>query len=198
MEPGTAEGHAGHSHGPDNPHVWLDPRLAIQQVATIREALVRLDPSCAEGYRTRAAAFSERLARLDSRLARALGPYRGRTLVTQHDVAPYLARRYGLHTVFLVPEPEVPASPADLRRVDAVVRAQPLGGVLVDPGEPAGALTALARDRGLTLITLDPLESASVAGPQAPEHFLAVMERNGEALLRALQQAGGGAAVSVK
>lgn len=179
--------HAGHSHGPDNPHGWLDPRNAALQVGTIRDALIREDPGCAEGYRERAAAYTQRLEALDRRLATALAPYRGRTLVFQHDVAPYLAQRYGLNSTFLVSEPEMAPGPADLRRVDDAVRRQGLKGVLVDPGEPPGSLVALVRDRQLVLVPFDPLEAASVPVAQAPDHFLAVMERNGTALVEVLE-----------
>lgn len=179
--------HAGHSHGPDNPHGWLDPRNAAQQVSTIRDALIREDPGCAEGYSERAAAYIQHLEALDKRLATALAPYRGRTLVSQHDVTPYLAQRYGLSSTFLVPEPEMAPGPADLRRVDTVVRSQGLNGVLVDPGEPPGALVALVRDRQLVLVPFDPLEAASVPVAEAPDHFLEVMERNGSALVEVLK-----------
>ncbi|NDG24391.1 MAG: zinc transporter substrate-binding protein, partial [Synechococcaceae bacterium WBB_10_009] len=37
----------GHSHGEVNPHIWLDPLRAVQQVETIRDGLVKADPSCA-------------------------------------------------------------------------------------------------------------------------------------------------------
>jgi ABC-type Zn uptake system ZnuABC Zn-binding protein ZnuA len=158
----------------------------MQQVRTIRDALIRADPGCTEGYRERADVYLARLAALDRRLEQALAPHRGRTLVTQHAVAPYLARRYGLKTVHLVLEPDTPPSPADLRRVDSVVRAEGLQGLLVDPGEPPGALRALARDRGLKLVPLDPLEVAGVPVVESPEHFIRVMERNGEALLEVL------------
>ncbi|SBO41830.1 metal ABC transporter solute-binding protein, Zn/Mn family [Cyanobium sp. NIES-981] len=178
--------HGGHDHGSVNPHGWLDPRGAMQQVGTIRDALIQADPSCAEGYRQRADAYLARLAALDRRLEQALAPHRGRTVVTQHAVAPYLARRYGLKTVHLVLEPDTPPSPADLRRVDAVVRAEGLRGLLVDPGEPPGALRSLAQDRGLTLVPFDPLEVAGVPVVKSPEHFLQGMERNGDALLEVL------------
>lgn len=187
------QGHAdgAHAHGAFNPHAWLDPRLAARQVGTIRDALIAKDPGCAEGYRRRAAAYTARLEALDRRLERDLAPFRGRTLVSQHDVAPYLARRYGLRSTYLVAEPAMSPSPADLRRVDAVVRAEGLGGILVDPGEPPGSLLALVRDRSLTLVPFDPLETAVVEVSAAPEHFLVVMDRNAEALVTVLE---GGAA----
>ena len=181
-----AHAHESHGHGSENPHVWLDPQLAIQQVATIRKALERVDPSCAEGYQTRASAFSERLEQLDQRLEKSLAPYRGRTFVTQHDVAPYLARRYGLESSYLVAEPQTPPSPGDLRRVDQLVLDGSLSGVLVHPGEPTGALGALAKDRKFNLYTFDHLETATAPVSESPEFFLEVLEANGDALVTSM------------
>jgi zinc transport system substrate-binding protein len=56
---GDDHGHDhGHDHGAVNPHIWLDPLRAVQQVATIRDGLIQADPSCADGYRRNAAAFT--------------------------------------------------------------------------------------------------------------------------------------------
>jgi zinc/manganese transport system substrate-binding protein len=44
----------GHAHGAVNPHIWLDPLRAVQQVEAIRDGLVKADPSCADGYRRNA------------------------------------------------------------------------------------------------------------------------------------------------
>ncbi|MGK7938190.1 MAG: zinc ABC transporter substrate-binding protein [Xenococcaceae cyanobacterium] len=50
------QGH-GHHHEEGNPHVWLDPVLAQQQVATIRDGLIALAPNNADSYRTNALVF---------------------------------------------------------------------------------------------------------------------------------------------
>ncbi|MFM7085393.1 MAG: metal ABC transporter solute-binding protein, Zn/Mn family [Cyanobium sp.] len=96
-----AHGHAD-AAGAINPHIWLDPLRAVQQVQTIRDGLVQLDPACAAGYRRRAEAYITRLRALHQDLAASLAPVRGRTFVAFHDVAPYFGQRYGLAAAFLV------------------------------------------------------------------------------------------------
>ncbi|MGB0278888.1 MAG: metal ABC transporter solute-binding protein, Zn/Mn family, partial [Prochlorococcaceae cyanobacterium] len=79
----------GHAHGDGeeavNPHVWLDPTLAAKQVETIRDGLMKADPSCADGYRNRADAYITKLQQLDSELAAELAPFQGRTVVSFHE-----------------------------------------------------------------------------------------------------------------
>jgi len=55
----------GHAHGAVNPHLWLDPLRAVQQVEAIRDGLIQADPACAEGYRRNAAAYTAKLRQLN-------------------------------------------------------------------------------------------------------------------------------------
>lgn len=170
----------GHAHGPVNPHVWLDPLRAVQQVETIRDGLVRADPRCAPTYRRNAGAYIVRLRQLHGQLAEQLAPYRGRTLVAFHDVAPYFAERYGLQAAFLVDVPAVNPSPADLQRVADLVKRHRLRALLSEPQQGQRSLNALARDLGVGVTVFDPLEIASEAQARQPDTYLQVMARNGE------------------
>lgn len=172
--------HDGHDHGPVNPHVWLDPLRAVQQVETIRDGLVGADPRCAASYRRNAAVFVERLRQLNRQLADQLAPYRGRTLVVFHDVAPYFAERYGLKAGFLVDVPAVNPSPADLQRVAAAVKRHRLRALLSEPQQGQRSLNALARDLGIGVTVFDPLEIATEAEARQPDTYFKVMTRNGE------------------
>lgn len=170
----------GHQHGPVNPHVWLDPLRAVQQVEAVRDGLVAADPPCAQTYRRNAAAFIGRLRQLDRQLAAQLAAYRGRTLVAFHDVAPYFAQRYGLRAEFLVAGPSMAPAPADLRRVAQLVQRHRLRALLGEPQQRSGPYQALARDLGVELRIFDPLESATAAQALQPGTYLEVMARNGE------------------
>ncbi len=172
--------HHGHDHGAVNPHVWLDPLRAVQQVETIRDGLVAVDPACAPTYRRNAAAFVARLRGLHGQLAKQLAPYRGRTLVAFHDVAPYFAERYGLKATFLVNVPAVNPSPADLQRVAATVKRHRLRALLSEPQQGQRSLNALARDLGIGVKVFDPLELATEAEARQPDTYFKMMVRNGE------------------
>jgi zinc/manganese transport system substrate-binding protein len=177
--------HGGHDHGAVNPHVWLDPQRAAQQVATIRDGLIQADPGCAEGYRQRAAATTAQLRQLDSAIARQLQPYRGKTFVAFHDVAPYFAERYGLKAEFLVDVPELNPTPADLQRVAAQVKRSDLQALLSEPQEGQRSFNALAQDLGVRISLFDPMETGSAEAAQDPQTYERVMRRNVANLVRA-------------
>jgi len=179
-----AHGH-GHDHGAVNPHIWLDPLRAVQQVETIRDGLVKADPSCAEGYRRNAAASIAQLRQLHSEIAAQLKPYRGQTFVAFHDVAPYFAQRYGLKAEFLVDVPAVNPSPADLRRVAAQVRRSQLRALLSEPQQGSRSFNALARDLGVRVSVFDPLETATEEAARDPATYGRVMRANAAGLRQA-------------
>ena len=176
----------GHAHGEGeeavNPHVWLDPTLAAKQVETIRDGLMKADPSCADGYRNRADAYITKLQQLDSELAAELAPFQGRTVVSFHEALPYFTRRYGLSDEALVTLPEDQPSPADVQRINQVLKANNIAGVLTEPGGGSAALQSLAKDLNLRLEVFDPLELVPEASKRTPELYIEVMRRNGEAV----------------
>ena len=186
---GDDHGHDhGHDHGAVNPHIWLDPLRAVQQVATIRDGLIQADPSCADGYRRNAAAFTAQLKQLNSEIASQLEPYRGKTFVAFHDFAPYFAQRYGLKADYLVDVPELNPSPADLQRVAAEVKSSQLKALLSEPQEGNRSFNTLAKDLGVKVVVFDPMETATEEASRNPATYVSVMRRNVADLRQAFGQ----------
>lgn len=183
-DPHPADGHT-HAHGPVNPHIWLDPLRAVQQVETIRDGLIQADPGCAAVYRRNAAAYTAELRRLNQEIAAQLRPYRGKTFLAFHDVAPYFAQRYGLRADFVVNGPELNPSPADLRRVSAQVQRSQLKALLGEPQQGNRSFQALASDLGVRIRVFDPMETGSEAASRDPATYGLVLRRNGAELRRA-------------
>ena len=178
----------GHDHGAVNPHIWLDPLRAVQQVESIRDGLIQADPSCAEGYRRNAAAYTAQLKQLNSEIANQLQPYRGKTFVAFHDFAPYFAQRYGLKADYLVDVPEINPTPADLQRVAAEVKRSQLKALLSEPQEGNRSFNALAKDLGVKLVVFDPMETATEQASRDPATYISVMRRNVADLRQAFGQ----------
>ncbi|MDM7953716.1 MAG: zinc ABC transporter substrate-binding protein [Cyanobium sp. CZS 25K] len=168
----------GHAHGTINPHIWLDPLRAAQQVNNIRDGLIAADPSCADGYRRNATAFTGQLRQLNEDFSRQLAPFRGKTFVVVHDFAPYFADRYGLKAEYLVDVPEQNPSPADLARVADTVKSTQLRALLSEPQQGNRSFNALAGDLGIRISVFDPLETGSEQAAQTSSTYGEVMRRN--------------------
>jgi zinc transport system substrate-binding protein len=177
-EEAGAEAESGHKHeGEFNPHIWLDPKRAIEQVENIRDGLVAADPAGEKVYVANAAAYIEKLNALDQEIAAALKPFAGKEFVTYHDFAPYFAQRYALKTEFLVGVPEEDPSPADVQRVVNSAQASDLKTLLTEPQASGNPFEALAKDLQVQVSAFDPMETGS---PESLEsgYYLKVMRQN--------------------
>lgn len=156
-----------------DPHVWLDPVRFAELVSQVGDALAQADPPQAPGYRRRAADFRAELTQLDSDYESGLARCRRRTIVTAHAAFGRLAARYGLVQQAITglsptaePDPRRLADLADLVRREGVT--QVFTEKLVSPR----VARALAREAGVKVAVLDPLEGRAVGG------YTAAMRRN--------------------
>lgn len=177
------DGHDHHDHAAGNPHVWLDPVLVQQQVANIRDALVKADPQNKTTYEANAAAYVQQLKSLDRQFQETLQQYPNCTFVTFHDAYPYLAQRYDLKQVAVVELPEDNLSPADVQRAIAAVREYKVKALFGEPGADNKLLAALSQDLKLDLRVLDSLE----AGSLDPQYYFTAMTNNLQTLKSACQ-----------
>src|SRR5574341_1259857 len=124
---GPVDRRRGDIHPAGNPHFLTDPRRAVQVANAIAERLAVLDPTGADGYRSRAVSFTKRI---DSALARwqaVLAPVKGRALFTHHRTLVYFLDWTGLRRAGeMEPRPGTPPPPAHLAE-------------LVQPAKRAGA-----------------------------------------------------------
>jgi zinc transport system substrate-binding protein len=171
----------GHHHEEGNPHVWLDPMLAQQQVANIRDRLIAINPSNADSYRTNAEAYIQQLQQLDGEFKQKLAPVKGCNFITFHDAFPYLAQRYGLKQEAIVEIPEDSMTPQDIQRVQQAANQYQAKALLTEPGIKDKRIEQISSDLNLPLAAIDPLES----GETDPQYYFQVMRGNLEALERA-------------
>ncbi|MFS0519095.1 metal ABC transporter substrate-binding protein [Nostoc sp. UIC 10607] len=163
-----------HEHTQGNPHVWLDPVLAKQQVTNIRDGLIAADPANKGTYEANAAAYIKELESLNSEFQQTLQKTPSCTFITFHDAFPYLAKRYNLKQVAVVQIPEDQLSPTDVQNAVNAVNKYKVKALFSEPGVDNKLLTSLSQDLKLTLQTLDSLET----GATEPQHYFKAMKAN--------------------
>ncbi len=183
-DPGSGEKPDKAGHEEFNPHIWLDPKRAIRQVENIRDGLIAADPSGKEIYTANAAAYMQRLRKLDAETTKMLQPFAGKTFVVFHDFAPYFAQSYNLKANFLVDVPEDNPSPDDVKRVMNTVKVTDLKTLLAEPRSGEDAFAALAKDLKVRVSTFDPMETGS-PGALQPEYYIITMQQNVKTLVTA-------------
>lgn len=143
-----------------NPHVWLDPELAVYQVQAIRDALVEADPEHAQEYRDNASAFIEELGELDAWIRERVASFARRKFVAFHSAWAYFAARYGLEMVGVVEElPGKEPSAADIAELVEKIRAEGVTVIFAEPQFNPRVAEAVASTSGgeVRVVILDPL-----------------------------------------
>jgi zinc transport system substrate-binding protein len=157
-----------------NPHVWLDPVLAKQQVTNIRDGLITADPTNKGAYEANAAAYIKELESLNNEFQQTLQKTPSCTFITFHDAFSYLANRYKLKQVAVVEIPEDQLSPTDVQNTINAVKKYKVKALFSEPGIDNKLLNSLSKDLKLTLRSLDSLET----GGKEPQHYFQAMKGN--------------------
>jgi zinc transport system substrate-binding protein len=121
-----------------DPHIWLDPILAKQQVENIRDGLIKIDPANTAYYNDNAKRFITELNNLDRTIRLGLSNCEKRDFIAFHNAFSYFADRYGLvqHSIHGF-SPEAEILPQRLQQVIVLARDMGLDTIyseeLVDP-----------------------------------------------------------------
>ena len=149
--PVISSGDADEEEG-GNPHMWLDPTLAMRYVDQIRDVLTAADPANAATYQANARRYSAEIADLDVWALQQVAtiPPRNRKLVTFEDAFPYMARHFGLEIVgFVVTGHEREQSAQELAELVNKLKSQQIPTVFTGPQFDARILELAARDAGV-------------------------------------------------
>ena len=176
-----------HDHGDLDPHMWLDPVLAVAQVERIRDAFVSIDPDNADTYRANASALSAELEALDAEIAEGLDTCRHDHFVTSHAAYGYLAERYGLEQIPVAGlSPEIEPSPRELAEISDQIADLGLEHVMVEPVLSDNLTRALAREHDIDLIQIHAIESVTQAELDDHGDYFGLMRDNLANLVLAL------------
>ncbi len=166
--------------GAINPHVWVSPLLAVNQVRAIAAALAKYDPTHAASYQKNAGVYEARLAAMAEQCRAELAAAPVRRIVVFHDSMPYLARDLNLQIVAVMePAPGQNPSPRELADVAARIHAASGPVALLtelDSRNPAADI--LSRELGLPLFSLDTCTGGPLEPAAAREAYLRAMAKN--------------------
>ncbi|MDQ7842980.1 MAG: zinc ABC transporter substrate-binding protein [Armatimonadota bacterium] len=175
----AVDGSAGLPLRRGDPHLWLDPVLAQAQAERLRDGLIRADPDGRAHYERGARKLIADLAALDRRYAQTLGRCARREFVTAHDAFGYLAARYGLQQVPVTGiDPEAEPTPARLRQIIATIRRTGATAVFTESFLNPRVAETLARETGVRVLVLDPLEGLSAEDRARGRNYFTVMDEN--------------------
>jgi zinc transport system substrate-binding protein len=149
-----ADGH--HHHHEQDPHTWMNPRLAKVQADTIHKALCEVDPAHRADYERNWRALAADLDKVDKRIAAALAPLRGKEFFVFHPAFGYFAEAYGLKQVAIETGGKQPSAKQLAALIEGAKKAR-VRLIFVQPQFDKRNAEVVAKEIGGAVVTLDPL-----------------------------------------
>lgn len=182
------DGHGDSHHGEFDPHVWLSPKNAEKELATIAEALIEKDPDHADLYRANLEAAKKECEALDSAFREELSAYSGRYIVVAHEAYGYLCEEYGLKQIGIegVSADQEPDA-ARMRRIIDMVKEYGIKCIFFEELVDPKVARSIAQETGCETRSLSPLDGLSKEDIDAGREYFSVMKENLEALVASFQ-----------
>ncbi|MGQ0548972.1 MAG: metal ABC transporter solute-binding protein, Zn/Mn family [Armatimonadota bacterium] len=172
-------GHEGVEKEGLDPHVWLDPLLARQQVDNIVAGFVKIDAERKALYAANAAGLTSELEALHRKYADTLRSCRRKTFITAHAAFGYLASRYGLKMVAISGVfPETEPSPARMKAIVKEARAHEARVIYFETLVSPKVAQAIAREVGARTKVLNPVEGLTPEEQGRGATYFSVMDEN--------------------
>jgi len=163
----------------NDPHVWLDPVLAQEQVLAIRDALIALDLSHATQYNSNTQEYIQRLRSLDQQFRTGLSQCPRKEIIVSHDAFGYLAKRYGI-TIHAIAgmSPDQEPSARTLAQLATLARLRKITTIFFEELVSPRLAQTLAREVGAHVDVLNPIEGLTEDQQQQGKNYLSIMEEN--------------------
>ncbi len=174
-------GHKDHAN--TDPHIWLDPIICIEIITKIEAALSKVDPANTLYYQKNAAAYRDKLRKLDKDIQERTKSFRTREYVTFHSAWNYFSRRYGLKIAAVIEEsPGKEPTPKHIRKIIGELKKLSTRVVFAEPQFSPKVAETIAREAGAQVFFLDPY-----GGQKDTETYLDLMYYNLSIMEKALK-----------
>jgi zinc transport system substrate-binding protein len=177
---------AGHTHesGTGNPHVWLDPILALDICRQIAAAFILMDPENKAFYEQNLKHYEEKLSELDQKIAAETATFRLREFVGFHPSFTYLARRYKLKEAGIIEvAPGREPTPRALKNIIKAIHHYGIKVIFSEPQFNPRIAEVLAKEAGVSVLSLDPIGGR----PPYGDDYLKMMQYNIETMAKAMK-----------
>lgn len=167
-----------------NPHVWLSPSLAIEQVKNIKDQLIVSFPEQKELLEKNASRYISKIEKLRATMKEELRTLRSRSFVTFHEAFPYFAQEFDLKITGVIErEPGTEPTSKELVQIVKKLKTNNDKVIFAEPQYSAKAAYTIAKESGAKVYHLDPL----VTGPWEKDAYLKGMKKNLEVIKEALK-----------
>lgn len=185
--------HEGHEHHHEeneiDEHVWLSLKNAVVIVEELCDAICEIDPDNAEVYKANAAAYTDKLNKLDAYYEAAISDSENNFLLFA-DRFPfiYLMTDYSLeyHAAFTGCSSETQASTETMKSLIDETKEHSLSVILIIDGSDGRVAQQVSDETGAEIMTLNSCQSVSMKEIEKGVNYLDLMTENLEVIKEAL------------
>ena len=173
-----------------DPHIWLDPVLAKQQVNNILQGLSKAYPQDQQYFTANAQQYEAKLDYLNSQIISATTNVKTNKFVTFHEAFAYFAKQYNLAQIAITGPFEEDPTPGDIQKVIDVINQNQLHYVGYESLENPAIPQAIATYTNATLILMNPIEGLTVEDQKLGKTYLILMQEDLANIVLALNGVG--------
>jgi zinc transport system substrate-binding protein len=171
-----------------DPHIWLNPVLAITMAEKISSELTRIDSENAGYYQANLDVLRAKLLDLDNAYQEGLKSCKTRNFITSHSAFGYLAERYELNQISIAGlSPEEEPSSRQLAKVAKFAKENQLKYIFFESLTNPKLSETIAKEVGAQTLVLNPIEGLSAEDASQGKNYFTEMEKNLENLKVALE-----------
>ncbi|MCP8968884.1 metal ABC transporter substrate-binding protein [Ectobacillus ponti] len=176
---------AGHEHDED-PHVWLDPLLAMKQAEAIKNALVKLEPSHKTEFEKNYEALAQQFTQLDQQFKDLVQHAKTKEVLVSHAAYGYWEHRYGIKQIAVtgVSSAQEP-SQKQLAAIADTAKAHGIKYILFETFSTPRVAEVVQKETNTKALYLHHISTISDQDLKAKKDYFTLMEEN----LKALQTA---------
>jgi zinc transport system substrate-binding protein len=163
----------------NDPHVWLDPILAKEQIKKISYSLYTKDIANKSLYISNTEKLEMELDSLDNDFRTGLASCKTKTIVTSHDAFGYLARRYVLHQIAVSGiSPDEEPSARKLSEVADYVKENGIHYIFFEELVSPKISETLSKETGAQPLVFNPLEGLTKEQEERGEDYFSIQQKN--------------------
>ena len=156
----------------DDPHIWVDPQLALEMARSIAQTLSKLDSTNAQAIQQNLQAFEQRLNAREVSIREQLKPLQNRKLFSYHSAFTRFAEHYGLQLQgVLTLNPALSPGAKHIAEVQNQLKQAGSACLLTEPQFNTQWWESITDGLDITFSTWDPLATDIPATPEGYEQF---------------------------
>jgi zinc transport system substrate-binding protein len=161
-----------------DPHIWLDPENAKQQVNNILQGLIKADPADSAYFTQNAQAYQAQLDNLNQLAINATTNTATKIFVTFHEAFAYFAKQYNVTQLSILGPFEEEPTPTDIQNVINAINQNHLKYVGYESLENPAISQSISSETNATLINMNPIEGLTTQEKANGDNYISLMEQD--------------------